>query len=949
MILALVSSGIWVSFEAEKAKTIQQNETDIEPGGDSKLHALVIHELMSANDGAVADAFGDSEDWIELYNGTDHAIDLTNFGLSDTLDKTKWIFPSVIIPAKGYLVIMCGKSAQSSLSANFNLKREGGDRVVLRDAGGMVIDQVTLPALDKNTVLARNTFGEWVVLDTATPGFPNTTVGFDAYLQSITKTTSLIKINEVLPVNNGQFTIGNQYPGYIEIINTGSIAVNLKNYALGDDIHKPFQWKFPSRMLEPGATLVVYTDNINQQGDPLEANFSLSSKNGSVFLADNTGHLIDRVDYAEIENGYSIQKTNGLSIVSPAISPGYPNTIQGITAFQNTLIEPDELIINEVMTKNNSTLLHNGANAYSWVELKNNTDHAVTLSDYALSDSDNRMDAVTLPNVQLLPGEMIVLMASGNAALSTAQYRHLDLKLSGDESVYLFHGNRICDSLFAALTALDVSYGRSSAHGFTYMTQSTPKQENIDGSRAVSISAQSDKAAGVYEETSLAVNLSGEGTIHYTTDGSTPTRNSPVYASELIINHTTVLKTVTLEEGKLPSAMTSLTYVINEGLSLPVVSLSIDAGRFNDLNRHPDDLDYEVPAHVEYFDGQEGFSVDCGIQLFGGSARYFPKKSFSLEFKSKYGTDQLEYPVFSKRDYSVFDTLVLRSGSQDYKTTFFRDLLGSSVMEDSETVEVQAYQSVVLFINGQYWGLYDFREKVDDDFIATHKNVDESTVSIVRIDGSVAAGTRTDYDNMMRYVRTHDLSIDANYDHLATLLNMDSYIDFWIGEIFTANNDMLNIRFYSSPAYDDGRLSMIFYDLDFAWYFPWRDFYAYMTDPEGMHINPGMPGPIVSTELNRALFTSEKFKTRFLERLSLNLATIWNEETVMAKLETLVTDLGPEIRRDFIRWDQDPETWDGNVEVIRTFIRKRTATLLKQTKAFFGLSTAEYQHYFGGL
>jgi len=294
LIGALILSAVFISLLAEGSVEVNQEVTEIEPGGNSQVHALILNEIMSSNKGAYANEEGQSEDWVELYNGTSHAINLGNFGLSDSENTTKWVFPSVVIPAKSFLIINLSGKQKPGLNANFSLKSNGSESLVLRDPSGMIVDQVALPDLLSNWVLARNTAGSWVILDLATPGFDNTAAGAQAYYASILSTGSPIKISEVLPQNAGNFVgLMGLTPGYIEITNTGSSPVNLENYCLGDEQRSPFQWHFPAVTLDPGKSIVVYTSNLNRKEGELHTDFTLSSVNGSVFLADNTGHLID--------------------------------------------------------------------------------------------------------------------------------------------------------------------------------------------------------------------------------------------------------------------------------------------------------------------------------------------------------------------------------------------------------------------------------------------------------------------------------------------------------------------------------------------------------------------------------------------------------------------------------------------------------------------------------
>ncbi len=945
VITAILCGSLYISLLSEQVKTVQEDPNVIEPDGTSAVHALVINEIMSSNKGASSDPFGETYDWVELYNGTSKNIDLTNYGLSDTSDETKWIFPSTIIKAKSFLVVYLTNTDLPGLYANFGLKSEGGEKIVLRDSGGMIVDQIQLPSLSANTVLARNNSGSWVILDQISPGFTNTSLGHLAYLESITLTQDQLLITEVLPKNSGNFTNDIAVlPGYIEITNAGLTPINLKNYALGDEMNSPFQWRFPSLNLEPGKSVVVYTSNLNRKEGELHTDFTLNPQNGSVFLTDGSGHIIDRIDYSMVPNGYALQRKGDLIEFTPSLSPGQPNTLAGITAFQNTLKTPTGLIINEVMTINTELMLHNGANAYAWIELKNNSNSAIDLSEYTISESFNVLSAVSLPSLILQPNEFIVLMASGDSNLSTSVYHHIDLKIKGDKSLYLFHNDQLQDSVFAAQVTKNTSYGRAQDNGFIYMEVASPNAENKTGLRAVSLSVKSSVESGIYTSTSLNLNLLSSGNVYYTTNGETPTTSSKVYTQPIQLTKTSVIKTINIEEGKVPSDVLSYTYVLNENLTLPVVSLTLDPNQFKDLQSHVWDTDLEYSGHIEYYPLEgEGFSINCGVQLFGGTARGYPKKSFSITFEEQYGEDKLNYQVFENRDFSVFDTLVLRAGSQDYYTTFFRDILASSVMEDSLTVEVQAFKTTILYINGQYWGLYDIREKVDEDFVATHYNVDEATASVVRMGGTVSAGDKNTFNTLMSYLASHDLKSKENYEYVKTLLNMDSYIDFWVAELFTTNNDIINYRFISSTAYDEGRLHMIFYDLDNGWYYPNRAYYEFMINPEGMsefHVN---------SLINRRLFENEEFRISFLEHLSVGLKTLWKEETVLAKLEVIYQSIRPEITRDFTRWNLDPTVWEGNVDFLRNFIKVRTAYLLKQTKAFFNLSNEEYAFYFGDL
>ena len=116
-------------------------------------------------------------------------------------------------------------------------------------------------------------------------------------------------------------------------------------------------------------------------------------------------------------------------------------------------------------------------------------------------------------------------------------------------------------------------------------------------------------------------------------------------------------------------------------------------------------------------------------------------------------------------------------------------------------VDVQDYVSIVLYINGKYWGIYFIREKVDETFVSNHYNVNatKTDTSILRIDGEVKSGTDKKYNSMISFINSNSLSNSKNYEKIKKQIDIQSFSDFWIGEIYTANYDILNTRYFSNP------------------------------------------------------------------------------------------------------------------------------------------------------
>ena len=941
--LGVIVVGLIMSLLMSNASN-RLEEKELADNGDVNIGSLVINEIMSSNDGAYASSDGTVSDWIELYNGNDYEVNLKGYGLSDRNKEAKWAFPEVTIGPKSYLVVYLVGETKEGLYANFKLSSRGDESIFLTKPNGKVVDAVDVTALNKNEVIARDLEGHWFTSKTITPGFPNTKEGYNEYLNSITDNGSKIKISEILPKNDGNFQNSyNNFSGYIEITNEGNDVVNLKDYCISNSYDAPFKKRLPQIFIGAHDTVVIYMGKYDNNDNEYYSGFNLENKTGVAILTNNNGKIIDRVDYKDVPNGIAYVKENGAFYKSVNISPGYENSVDGINKFnERKLKNKNDLIINEVMNNNSSYLPQNGNQYYDWIEVKNNSNHEINLKDYYLSTSSNNYGMYNLPDKVLKAGELCVIIASGDVNLSNNSYNHANFKISEIESLYLTKNDEVIDSMVVADVPLGYSMGRGNNNGFYYFSSPTPGSNNGNGISAVAFIPSLSINPGVYNNIDgLKLEINGNQTVYYTLDGSTPTTSSYVYKEPINISKTTVVKAASYQNGKVMSPIVTGSYVVNENHTIPVLSVSLNPSSFNSVQANNWDTNLEASAYAELYENGKSFSIPCGFKLFGGSTRGMAKKSFALKFRKKYGASSLKYQVFENRDYSEFDTLVIRSGSQDSDFAFMRDSLMTSLVDGVTNLKVQAYKSVILYINGNYWGVYNIREKVDDDFIANNFNVDGSKANIVRIDNNISTGSIDDYRNVVNYLNTHDMSIDSNYEYIKTKLNIESFADFWAAESWVTNNDIINTRFYSHPDIDNGRINMIFYDLDYAMWNVRNNYFTFSVQPEGMSdFN-------VSTEMMRSLIKSKKFRSDYLDRISYQYKNVWTEERVINKINEIYDKLKPEMERNQKRWGMTMKDWEDNVNKLRDYAKNRGTYYKSTAKSFFNLTNDEMKKYFG--
>ena len=936
---------ISILFSVVSNKNSYMKEVEELPDNINVLtNKVIINEIQSSNGGTYADPTGHTYDWIELYNGSSKDKDLTGYSLSDKNNQIKWAFPEgTIIHSKGYLIVYLSGTKENGLYANFKLKASGGEELALRNANKKIVDAIQTVSVSKNQVMSRMEDGKFVVSSMATPGYENSKKGYEEFIKSHEYSEDkVLSITEILPNNKGYFknSLG-EYDGYIEITNVSKDPVSLKGYTLSNSESVLYKWSLPDIVLGKNEVLLVYTSNKNLYDEEYHANFKLNNTDGVVILS-NMNKIEEKVEYNGIVNGLAYIKEKDTFYESNMISPGYLNGSSGISEFQKKYyVRNSGLIINEVMSSNYSYLAQNGNNYYDWIELYNNSKETIKLKDYYLTTTTNNPKKYQLPDVELKPDSYYILMASGDINLSNNSYKHTNFKISDNEGLFLYKNGKVMDSMFISNIPVGNSYGRSSNNGLYYFSSPTPNKSNGSGNMQISYTPLFSKEAGVYNNVeALEISMSCPGTLRYTTDGSRPTSSSKAYSGPLKLKSTTVVKAICTESGKSNSKVVTNSYIINENHTLPVLSVSLNPSDYSSILSHAWTTGYEKSAYAELFEDGKSFSIPAGFKLFGGSARSQKKKSYAISFKKKYGAGSLNYQVFDNRDNSVYDTLVIRSGSQDNSGAIIRDILGTSLADGKINVDVQAYKSVILYINGKYYGVYFIREKVDERFIASHYNVDGTKSDIIRIDAGIIYGTRTKYNKLMNYINSHNLAKKEYYDEVTKMIDVNSVIDFWIAETYVTNNDIINCKMFTNPDIDEGRFKYIFYDLDYAFYNYYVNYYNFSTKTSGM----GVRG--LSTSILRNLLKNSEFKKKYLERLSYQLKEVWSQERVMEKYNEIIKEIDPEMNRDLSRWGRTRSNWNYELGRLKTYIEKRPSYMKSQAKTFFGLSNAEYKELF---
>lgn len=653
-----------------------------------------------------------------------------------------------------------------------------------------------------------------------------------------------------------------------------------------------------------------------------------------------------------------------------------------------------DIVINEFLASNKTTNPDNADfDDYSdWLEIYNAEDFAVDLSGYTITDDLEYPTKWQIPTgTTIRPRGFILFWADGydegpgqhyvrpdeTDQDFVTQYYHLNFKLSrAGEQIGLFdpNGNKL-DALSYDLQWPDVSYGRTPDGGsdWLYFGEPTPGQANITPGTLNLEQASPvvfSQPGGLYSGSQI-VRLtcsSPTAVIRYTTDGSRPTHSSPAYATAIILYRTTVIRARAFDGNRLPGPLATQSYLINEDPTLPAISIAAfpetlwdsEKGIYWNLLKSR-----EIPVSVEFFelDRSSGFSLDAGLRLSGQGSFLYPQKSVTISAKDKFGPDEIPYQVFSNRDIYRFKDIYLRnSGCADNRHTMFRDALQHSLVINQMDIDCQAYRPAMTFINGQYWGIYNLREKVNADYLAAHHNVDPRNLDYLEYDFLAPnvlvtlEGDQDNYNALLDFVQHNDLALKDNYAYVKSQIDMNELLNYLITEIYCDNINWpyTNVRWWRERK-EGRKWRWVLLDMDWGFGVQYPGFTSHYTDNalELAVTAPDSPSARWpwSAVLFRALFKNEEFQHAFIQRFASHLNTTFHEDRVLGIVDALKAQIEPEMARHIERWNDKPNeiiyndppipdmsTWSARVELMREFAVKRPGHQRQHIIDFFGLS-----------
>ena len=810
-----------------------------------------------------------------------------------------------------------------------------------------------------------------------------------------------LRINEVVSANlNGYEDEDGDRSDWIEIFNTSDTPVSLSGYGLSDDPQDPYEWVFSGGQIDPHDFMVVFASGKDRQ----EADLSWQLMAGvgtewQYFIGDtepagnwNTqlfddSHWItgsagigygDGDDQTIISETLSLYMRFAFNISDPIererplfhidFDDGYIAYLNGVEFSRKNLGETGTYVAHNATatTYTEPVLPYGGTLPAILIPPELMQTGANVLAIQVHNSGLNSSDLTALPFLSRSGGSAVPTDLPNYLELPPAHMNHSNFRVSkGGETLSLTSADRTqVDTLQVPALPTDISYGRYPDGDATsqYFGQPTPGAANTNGSSTLITSPSLDPVPGFFQGPVRIDpgDIPGGVRYTYTLDGTQPTLNSTPLIAPIDIYETSVLRILASSLDGAFQDQSTFSYFIGEAPNLPVISLTFEPDDFFDIDsglyvpgRHASEdfphfganfwEDWEREVHLEYFENGQSLSyaAHAGAKIFGGWSRGFPQKSLALYARRQYGDSDFSYPFFREHELDSFEALVLRNSGNDWEHTGFRDRMMTGLVRQ-RGIERQAYQAVEVYFNGDFWGVYNLREKINEHFIASHFDISPDDIDLLEGYAGWRAmhGSDASYHDLLDYIDAHDLSDPLAYEYVRERIDIQNFIDYQLSQIYFDNRDWPgnNIKFWRQRSVG-GKWRWILYDTDFGFGIWDPHAYSFNTLEFATESNgPHWPNPPWSTFLLRKLLENQDFRDDFIMTACDLLNGTFLPEVVADSIQANRDVFIESMPAHFERWGQnDMENWLAKIETLLNFGNNRPSHFRDDLQAYFQL------------
>jgi hypothetical protein len=593
------------------------------------------------------------------------------------------------------------------------------------------------------------------------------------------------------------------------------------------------------------------------------------------------------------------------------------------------------LAITEFMADNDNFLADERGNFNDWLEIGNRGTVTIDLGGYYLSDDTSDLVKSPILDFRIMPGSCGLIWADGRDSTSGAAAFRLN-KESGVILLTAPDGKTVISRVSYARQETDVSMVLHAGNWY-YSDQPSPGAQH-QGSRLYRGLAGVPGIDFANTGSSVVATIGSEdgSAVRYTTDGSSPFgSNALSYDGPFTIDSTIrMIRAIAVGEGLLTKREAMKAFIEYGIHDLPVVSLVTDPANLWDdetgiytMGNHENcthrSEEWVRPGYIEYYaPGEEAVTYPVDYKIFGSGTRVRPKKSLTVLAASS-----MKNHFFSTVESSSVDGFVLRACYSNDSRFRNEVAYGVNRIMDSNCL-MQEYRPVVLYMNGEYFGLFNLTERKNTDFIERHSGVrPEHIITCGRNYIHVVKGSGDAYSRFVDSLNRLDMNGETIFDYIAAQIDLHSMTDHYIHDMYTNKVDMFNNRLWHSGD-DAAQWNYVNYDFDNCFLMP-PVLYTpiYKEEASGIHI------------IGRLLL-NDRFRELFFSRLCDFMNFGYTEKNVAMLLEASDALTREEFRRDYQRWkDLWPNCADraeSQKRSMMSYIPLRNAFLRDSVAAAFG-------------
>lgn len=821
---------------------------------------------------------------------------------------------------------------------------------------------------------------------------------FLVLLVSLPAAAQSVRINEAQSAGNTLLDRDGETSDWIELLNTSSEPIGLAGFGLSDDPTIPFKWSVPDLTIGAGEYMVIYAsgkddpgligtwESVVTRGDTwkyavgssaIPANWMDSTFNDSRWPEGPSGFGYGDGDDATqtasimslfVRTRFALQDTAAVTGVQLHVDydDSFIAHVNGVEVGRANIGAPGvPAAYFQLAAGDSEARLYQGL-PISGVAVDRSVlvpgENVIAIQVHNKSRTSSDLTLIPFLSVGTVSASTDYSAVDAEVVADFPRPVHTSFKLSSDEAVCLTSPDGAeSDCLQLESVPDGSSMGLDAGGAFALFSTPTPGGVNGAGFNGVAPDIAMSPAAGVYSSgQSVSLTSPSGGRLVYTLDGSEPGPGSARYLGPIQVNETVVVRARAADSGMLPGSVTTRTYVVQDNPVLPVMSITTEP----DVLFHPQTgiyvpgpgasnsfphfganfwEDREISVHLEWLDGllPDPLGFDAGLRIYGAWSRGHPQKSFSLFARGQYGESEFRHRFFPDRPYSSFESLVLRNSGNDWGRSLLRDGFLQNLTQDTE-IDRLAFRPAVVYVNGDYWGIQNLREKINEHYITSISGVPADQVDLLEFSGDVNGpialhGTTEAYDQLLERLAEADIHTPEAFAELSAMVDMDNYIDYQIAQIYVDNRDWPgNNNKAWRPRTDDGKLRWILFDTDFGWGIWNAEAYRdntmqFATDPEG----PGWPNPPWSTYMLRRLLENGQFRTAFLNRFADFLNVHFETRRVSDLLTEMAAAIRPEIERHRERWGLGD--WEAEITAMHFFGRARPSNMLAHLQSFFSV------------